>query len=180
MGDVIKFRRRPRNRGQFRGQGSGSPGAPQPGPKRPRQRKSKKQHDHVRLLLSAVVLSSLAGLWWSLSRKSPGQEFACPSTRVIDGDTFDCGEERIRLQGIDAPEMPGHCRPGRECIPGDPYASTEGLQRLLSAGAVECRKKDTDAYGRTVARCTAAGKDLSCGQLDGGFAVRRYGFILCL
>ena len=34
---------------------------------------------------------------------------------VIDGDTIHCGYTRVRLAGIDAPEMPGHCQPGRAC-----------------------------------------------------------------
>lgn len=41
--------------------------------------------------------------------------FACSNVGIIDGDTFDCGSTRIRLHGIDSPEMPGHCRSGREC-----------------------------------------------------------------
>ena len=29
---------------------------------------------------------------------------------VVDGDPLRCGSERVRLLGIDAPELPGHCR----------------------------------------------------------------------
>lgn len=72
--------------------------------------------------------------------------FQCGSIRVIDGDTFDCGSTRIRLSGIDAPELPGHCRQGRQCTPGDPYASTQYLQNLVAAGAVQFRKTDADKY----------------------------------
>ncbi|MGC1270186.1 MAG: hypothetical protein WA842_06275 [Croceibacterium sp.] len=35
---------------------------------------------------------------------------------VTDGDTIRCGDERIRLLGIDAPEMGGRCREGRVCV----------------------------------------------------------------
>ncbi|WP_363738969.1 thermonuclease family protein [Sphingobium sp. LMA1-1-1.1] len=80
---------------------------------------------------------------------------------------------------MDAPELPGHCRPGRECTPGDPYASTANLQSLVSGQAVECRQIDTDHYGRAVARCSAKGRDLSCAQVQGGFAVKRYGSLSC-
>lgn len=105
--------------------------------------------------------------------------FACAKVKVIDGDTLNCDGRRIRLQGIDAPEKPGHCRPGRTCTPGDPYASTRHLRQLTRSHEVSCRAVDTDAYGRTVARCSAGGRDLSCAQLEGGFAVRRYGIIGC-
>ena len=47
----------------------------------------------------------------------------CDDASVTDGDTLRCGALRIRLASIDAPEMPGHCRRGRTCVEGDPYAS---------------------------------------------------------
>lgn len=108
---------------------------------------------------------------------------SCPTTFAIDGDTFACGSLRVRVQGIDAPEMPGHCRRGRSCTPGDPFASTANLRRLLARGGVVCVPTAIDVYGRTVARCSAgkgrALADLSCAQLAGGFAVRRYAPIRC-
>ena len=63
---------------------------------------------------------------------------------------------------------------------GRSLASTQTLHNLFAAGSVQCRKTDTDKYGRTVARCTSKGVDLSCGQLSAGQAVRRYAYILCL
>ncbi|MGH7824996.1 MAG: thermonuclease family protein [Candidatus Binatia bacterium] len=104
---------------------------------------------------------------------------ACYASHVIDGDTFDCDGKRIRLAGIDAPEMPGHCRKGRRCTQGDPYASQRYLDSL-TAGHIECRPMSTDGYGRTIARCRADGKDLSCAMVASGHAVRRYSFITCL
>lgn len=171
MGDVVRFRKRPRNSGQFRGQGGWTPSKK---PKRP-----KRGGDGVKLVLTLGALLSLAGLWWTVDKASARETFTCESARAIDGDTFDCDGRRVRMQGIDAPELPGHCRHGRSCTPGDPYASTASLSRLLASGPVQCRKSDTDAYGRTVARCTAGGSDLSCKQIEGGFAVRRYALITC-
>lgn len=108
-----------------------------------------------------------------------GESFECSNPTVVDGDTIRCGDLRVRLHGIDAPEMPGHCRPGRECTPGDPYASSENLRQLIGGSALQCRQVDVDAYGRSVARCSAGDQDLSCGQLGGGHAVRRYARIWC-
>jgi endonuclease YncB( thermonuclease family) len=59
------------------------------------------------------------------------ETFQCPAPAVVDGDTLRCGDRRVRLYGIDAPELPGHCRPGRACTPGNPYASTDNLRRLI-------------------------------------------------
>lgn len=103
----------------------------------------------------------------------------CTSPSVTDGDTLRCGDVRIRLSSIDAPEMPGHCRPGRACTPGDPYASQANLARLVQGMEMACAQEDVDRYGRIVARCSVAGRDLSCAQVEGGFAVERYGELDC-
>lgn len=116
---------------------------------------------------------------WRATAPTAGLGVGCTSPTVLDGDTMRCGSTRIRLSSIDAPELPGHCRPGRDCTPGDPYASTDNLRELVAGQPVECRQVDTDHYGRTVARCSVQGRDLSCAQIQGGFAVRRYGFIVC-
>lgn len=90
--------------------------------------------------------------------------------RVTDGDTIRCGDERIRLLAIDAPEMPGHCRRGRICAPGDPYASTESLRSALT-GDLTIDRVGEDHYGRTLARVAGDKGDLSCWQLERGHAI---------
>jgi uncharacterized membrane protein YsdA (DUF1294 family) len=107
--------------------------------------------------------------------------FACLNPSHHDGDAIRCeGEGRsMRLYGIDAPEMPGACRPGRQCTPGDPYAARDYLAGLTAGRDVTCEQVDTDDYGRRVVRCTADGADLSCGMVAGGQAVERYGRLNC-
>ena len=92
--------------------------------------------------------------------------------RVVDGDTLRCGSERVSLLGIDAPELPGHCRRGRNCAPGDPVASTTSLKSAVS-GDLTIVRVGTDRYGRTLALVSAAGQDLSCHQLAQGRAIYR-------
>lgn len=114
-----------------------------------------------------------------LSAATSNDDVGCTDPRVVDGDTLRCGKTRIRLSGIDAPELPGHCARGRACTPGDPFASTDNLRALVSGAVMTCRQTDTDRYGRTVARCSVRGRDLSCAQVAGGFAVRRYAPLSC-
>lgn len=102
---------------------------------------------------------------------------------ATDGDTIRCGDERIRLLGIDAPELPGHCRRGRDCVEGDPYSSTSNLVAGMT-GQLTIDRVGKDRYGRTLAVVAGSQGDLSCWQLkhnqvaykarwDDGFRVAR-------
>jgi micrococcal nuclease len=94
---------------------------------------------------------------------------------AIDGDTLVCrvGLDRIhlRLNGIDAPELPGHCHGNRHCAPGDPYAAKANLARLIVGKTVTWIDLGRDRYGRTIAQASAGGVDLQCAQLRGGLAI---------
>lgn len=83
----------------------------------------------------------------------------------LDGDTLVCNGEHIRLLGIDSPEMPGHCRPGRHCVDGDPVVSQKMLQILVGSGRPHIHRYGTDYYGRTLARVNFGRMDASCFQL---------------
>jgi endonuclease YncB( thermonuclease family) len=95
-----------------------------------------------------------------------------PTTQCapIDGDTLRCGNERVRLLGIDAPELPGHCRKGRACAPGDPVKSKAHLAKLIRGG-VTIAPITRDRYGRTVAQVYAGSKNAACEQLRAGMAM---------
>lgn len=90
---------------------------------------------------------------------------------AIDGDTLRCGRERIRLLGIDAPEMPGHCRRGRRCVKGDPFASKAALAAAIARGPATIDRRGYDRYGRTLARVRVNGVDLSGYMVRSGKAV---------
>jgi uncharacterized membrane protein YsdA (DUF1294 family) len=107
--------------------------------------------------------------------------FLCLNPSHHDGDNIYCAGDRRsnRLYGIDAPEMPGACRPGRECTPGDSYAARDHLKSLTDGRQVTCEPLDTDVYGRTIVRCAADGVDLSCAMVKDGYAVERYGKLDC-
>lgn len=93
------------------------------------------------------------------------------SCTAIDGDTLRCGAERYRLLGIDAPELPGHCRIGRDCAPGDPVASKAALASLVDGKQVRLEVVGKDRYGRGLALASVGGVDLSCAQVKAGRAV---------
>lgn len=150
------------------------------------RRRRRKKLIAVPLIAAGLILGATLG-WgslhindgWSTAPLDQSLGIGCVNPTVTDGDTLRCGSTRIRLSSIDAPEMPGHCRKGRVCTPGDPHASTENLRQLVEDEPVQCRQVDTDRYGRAVAFCSVQGVDLSCAQVEGGFAVERYGVLEC-
>lgn len=120
-----------------------------------------------------------AGAWPALHLVGPTKVETPPThgepiagCGVTDGDTIRCGSERIRLLGIDAPELAGHCRPGRSCAPGDPIASKDRLAAALT-GDLRIVRVSKDRYERTLATVSGARGDLSCAQLAGRAAIYR-------
>jgi endonuclease YncB( thermonuclease family) len=111
----------------------------------------------------------------------PGDFFQCASAEHHDGDAIRCGPrgKSMRLYAIDAPEMPGACRSGRVCTPGDPFLARDHLRSLTAGKLVKCRQLDIDRYGRPIVQCVADGIDLSCAMVRDGFAVERYGALRC-
>lgn len=95
----------------------------------------------------------------------------CPSAYVVDGDTLRCGLIRLRLLGVDAPELPGHCARNRQCAPGDPWASKQSLIEALHLGRLTYSIVTTDRYGRAVVMAWAGGVNLSCWQLQRAQAI---------
>ena len=96
--------------------------------------------------------------------------------RVIDGDTIDVGEVRVRLHGIDAPER------GQPCttLAGQNWSCGDWATRQLRDGFegqdARCVRQDTDRYGRVVARCFVGGRDIAQVAVQQGwaFAYRKY------
>jgi endonuclease YncB( thermonuclease family) len=126
----------------------------------------------VAILGAAAVVGGIAGIMQAstLSFLMPGYDDTVSGCTVTDGDTIRCNSERIRLLGIDAPELPGHCRKGRACVAGDPYASTQSLADAL-AGTIHISRAGQDRYGRTLATLFSDKGNLSCWQLKHGQAV---------
>jgi len=88
---------------------------------------------------------------------------AVAQVRVVDGDTIRVGAARVRIFGLDCPEMrdPG----GRE--------AKRMLERLLAGKTLSLQRIERDRYGRTVARVFASGQDVTCAMIRAG-ACREY------
>jgi endonuclease YncB( thermonuclease family) len=125
------------------------------------------------LLLGAAGIGGAVGVASTVfpaSTSSNGDRVT--GCRVVDGDTLRCGNERVRLLGIDAPELAGHCQPGRRCAPGDGNASTASLRRAIE-WSMAIERVGQDRYGRTLALVRSSKGDLSCWQVRSGQALYR-------
>lgn len=93
---------------------------------------------------------------------------------VLDGDTIEVHGRRIRLHGIDAPELQQECRrdAGRNATPYACGAEAKAaLERIIRGNMVLCKPQGHDAYGRILAACTARSIDIGREMVRQGWAV---------
>lgn len=89
---------------------------------------------------------------------------------VIDGDTIEIHDQRIRLHGIDAPESDQRCqRDGKAVRCGQQAALA--LDEMIAQKTVTCTQRDIDQYGRIVAVCRAGMTDLNAWMVEQGHAM---------
>lgn len=102
--------------------------------------------------------------------------------RVIDGDTFEARVRiwpgmdvttKIRLRGIDAPELHARCEDERVKA----IAAREALLRILNQGTIGISGVAQDKYGGRVDAdvSTARTPDVAAAMLDGGLARSYFG-----
>ncbi len=92
-----------------------------------------------------------------------------PAT-VIDGNTLVVAGARLRLYGIDAPDLDQPCRlRGRTQACG--VIARAALMDLTAGAELDCEMRGRDAAGRTLATCTAGGYDIAEGMVYTGWAL---------
>lgn len=88
---------------------------------------------------------------------------------AIDGDTIDVTGQKVRLYGIDAPELRQTCvRDGVTWPCG--VQAREQLASLLIGGEVQCQGLPSAGGGMLAARCAVGDSDLGEGMVASGFA----------
>ncbi len=94
---------------------------------------------------------------------------------VIDGDTFKLGERKIRITGIDAPEMAHPLCPAEAALA---RRSADRLRALLNEGGFDMiphRLHPTDSYGRELMVVERNGVSIGGRLVDEGLAHRYRG-----
>lgn len=132
-------------------------------------------------LESVAALTSLAILLAGCQQPQAiaGSDEVVTVTGVVDGDTLIAQDSaghgvRVRLLGIDAPELAHAGTPG-ECGAAD---ARDALQRLVLHHQVtladDPRADRTDRYGRRLAYVDLTGVDVGLRQLEAGYASAWY------
>ncbi|MBO0345255.1 thermonuclease family protein [Roseibium limicola] len=101
---------------------------------------------------------------------------AANALRIIDGDTLELHGEKIRLDGIDAPEHAQTCISSAGVFYPCGQDATSALNRLTQRATVRCEGKDYDVYKRRIATCYANGRNLNSDMVRMGqaLAYRKY------
>jgi endonuclease YncB( thermonuclease family) len=129
----------------------------------------------VKAVLSVLALYYLGGeVLERRGDKRPDRDLA-GAARVVDGDTVELRGEKLRLQGIDAPEMAQTCEANGRPVPCGKLAAAH-LDGLIGSRSLDCAVEGKDRYGRGLARCRTEGRDIAETMTRDGWALsdRRY------
>lgn len=116
----------------------------------------------VTLLATLLVATSLAGGGLLLARwRHRPSSFTIRDALVIDGDTIWHGGQKIRLIGIDAPEIDT----------ADGRRAKKHLEGLLAGRLIRVLPKGHDQYGRLLAVLWTGKGDVCKAMVEAGFAI---------
>ena len=94
---------------------------------------------------------------------------ASGALQVIDGDTLIIGAEKIRLVGVDAPEISGAKCPAERALG---RLAADRLRMLTKGKSVDVDRSGFDRYGRTLAVILVDGDNVGSALIAEGYARR--------
>ncbi|MGH1379165.1 MAG: thermonuclease family protein [Alphaproteobacteria bacterium] len=97
------------------------------------------------------------------------------NVRVVDGDTLEINQYKIRVQGIDAPETAQICGQAGKSVYCGKLATYE-LENLIGNQEVKCLNLGNDKYGRIIGECYLGELDINQWMVKNGWALayRKY------
>ena len=95
---------------------------------------------------------------------------------VVDGDGLEVEGVKIRLWGVDAPEVEQYCRRDDGTRWHCGQHATVALDALAGGRRVFCVQRERDAYQRALCVCKLGDRDLAAEQVRAGWALayRKY------
>ena len=116
-------------------------------------------------LLSLTILLVIG----NIDRSQAGEISGIP--RIVDGDTVQIGETKIRLQGIDAPETDQLCLDPKGNSWACGLASRDELIRHSAGQSWDCDLTGADRYSRSLGTCFIEGENVNAWMVRQGWAL---------
>jgi len=91
--------------------------------------------------------------------------------KVVDGDSMEIGNHRIRLMGIDAPEYIQTCKDKHKKIYPCGINSAKYLKALIKDKTLTCRVHKKDQYERDLCTCYVGNIDINREMILSGNAI---------
>lgn len=98
--------------------------------------------------------------------------------RASDGDSLVLQGDRVRLLGIDAPELDQVCWDAADVEWSCGRVAREALATRLATGPLQCQPRGQDKYGRTLAHCSVNDSDLGAYMVGRGLALATEGYVV--
>ena len=135
----------------------------------------------------AIILIIVCSIFFILTYKDVKSEEIkeiSGNAKIIDGDTIKINSKKIRLHGIDAPEVKQMCKKPYLTIIFFTFTkdypcgkiSTQKLQKKINNKVITCKILDVDRYKRFIGECYKRNLNLNSWLVSNGYAVayRKY------
>lgn len=112
------------------------------------------------LVMCGVILGVSGHIVWQMQPR-----VISGPARITDGDTIRIGRHRIRLVGINTPELPGNCRRfnvARGCV----EKAASALHHEINGKIVSCVQVGRDRFARILAVCHVGDMEINAWLLQ--------------
>ncbi len=90
---------------------------------------------------------------------------------VVDADTLDIHGERVRLNGVDAPESGQKCKDAAGALYRCGTVAANSLDAWINRNPVTCKITGKDRYGRSLGDCSVRGTSVQNWLVSSGYAL---------